>query len=401
MKPPSRRTLLIAAAALAVGAGLLWMLRPAAAPVELVEVSRGPMEVWVEDLGRTRVREVYVISAPVAGSVERRELEAGDPVAAGQTVVRIRPAAPALIDARTRRELAATAEAAAAAVALAEAELRRARAGLAFARAELARGEALAGSGVLAPQALEQRRLARDTAAAAVETAAAAVTVRRRELDGVRSRLAEPEAARGQRPVAVAAPAAGRVLRVMRESEQVVQAGEPILQIGDPGDMDVMVELLSTEAVQVRPGAAARLDGWGGPPLPARVARIEPSGFTKVSALGVEEQRVRAYLDFEGPESAWLGLGHDFRVNVRIVVWSSPAVVQVPASALFRQGADWAVYRVDDGRVRLVRVTIGHRNEDVAEVLEGLAPGDRVVAYPGDRLADGVRIRRIDGLAEG
>jgi HlyD family secretion protein len=183
----------------------------------------------------------------------------------------------------------------------------------------------------------------------------------------------------------------GSVLRVIRESEQVVQAGEPIMQIGDPRDIDVVVELLSTDAVAIRPGVPARIEGWGGPPLAARVRRVEPSGFTKVSALGVEEQRVLVYLDFVEPGQA-ARLGHDYRVTARIITSSTPRALRVPASALFRQGADWAVYRLVDGRAELLKVQVGRRNEDFAEVLGGLAEADRVVVYPGDRLADGVRV---------
>lgn len=389
----SRRTLFLILGAAAVAAGLAWMLRPTPVPVETVAVARGPLQVWVEEQGRTRVREIYVVSAPLAGRMVRTALEEGDGVKGGQTVALIRPADPPLLDARSRRELEAAAQAARAAVSLAEAELKRAQAELAFAEAQWRRGQALVASGDIAAQALDQRRMVRDAAAAAVSTAQAGVAMRRRELDSARVRLAGPETLRSSALVAVKAPVGGRVLKVLRESEQVVQAGEPLVQVGDPGDLDVMVELLSTDAVQVRPGAAARIEGWGGAPLAARVRRIEPAGFTKVSALGVEEQRVRTYLDFDQPRAAWSRLGHDFRVTVRIVTWSAPDVVQVPASALFRQGEAWAVFRVRDGRAVLTPVRVGGRNEDAAQVLGGLSVGERVVAYPGDRLADGVRVR--------
>lgn len=390
---PPLRTLMFAAAAVVVAGVLVWMLRPTPVPVETVAVARGPLEVSIEELARTRVREVYVVSAPLAGETERALLHAGDAVKAGQPVLLIRPAASPLIDSRSRQDLISAAAAADAAVSLSQAELQRVQAELVYAESQWARGQALARSGTISTQMLEQRRLARDTAAAAVATAKAALTVRRRERDSAHSRLAEPgEAAAGRCCVTVRAPVAGRVLRVIRESEQVMQAGQPVLEIGDPRDMDVVVELLSTDAVQARVGAAAWIQDWGGAPLAARVARIEPAGFTKVSALGVEEQRVLAYLDFVHPEQAWGKLGHDYRVTARIVTWSAPSVVLVPASALFRQGPDWAVYRIVDGRAALVRVTVGQRNADAAQVLSGLSPGDRVVAYPGDRLADGVKV---------
>jgi len=390
MKAPSPRTLLALAFVVLSGAALAWMMRPQPILVEVARVTQGPLETWVEEQGRTRVREVYVVSAPLTGKTERITLHAGDPVAAGQTVALIRPPASPLIDARSTSELRAAAAAADAAVQLAQAELRRAEAQGAYADAEWLRAQTLSERGVISAQTLDQKQMARDTARAALAEARAAISVRRRERDSVRSRLGNPNESSAA-PVAVRSPVKGNILRVDRESEQVVQAGQPILQIGDPRDIDVIVELLSTDAVEVKPGALARIDGWGGLPLRARVRRIEPSGFTKLSALGVEEQRVITYLDLLDPSAA-APLGHDYRVTARIVTSSSPAVLRAPASALFRQGEDWAVYRVRSGRAGLVKVQIGRRNEDSAEVRQGLAAGDVVVVYPGDRLKDGVRV---------
>lgn len=384
-----RVLLLIALAALAVAA-LVWMMMPASVPVDTGKVTSGPLEVWLEEPGRTRVREVYIVSSPLAGKTARITLHAGDAVAAGQTVAFIRPLDPPLIDVRSRAELQAAVSAADAAVRLAQADLARTQAQATFAAAEWTRGQTLAERGVISAQALDQRKLARDTADAAAATARAAVTVRLRERDSIRSRLADPlDSARA--PTPLRSPVSGSVLRVLRESEQAVQAGEPIIQIGDPQDIDVIVELLSNDAVVVRPGAAARIEGWGGPPLAARVRRVEPSGFTKVSALGVEEQRVLVYLDFVDPRQA-ARLGHDYRVTARIITSSTPKTLRVPASALFRQDDDWAVYSIVNGRAQLRTVRIGRRNEDFAEVLSGLTEGEAVVTYPGDRLADGVRV---------
>lgn len=392
MKPTSPRVLLLIALAAVAIAALVWMMAPAAVPVETEKVTSGPLEVWLEEPGRTRVREVYIVSAPLAGKTVRITLHAGDAVAAGQTVAFIRPLDPPLIDVRSRAELEAAVSAADAAVRLAQADLARTRAQAVFAAAEWTRGQTLAQRGVISTQALDQRRLARDTADAAVATARAAVTVRLRERDSARSRLADP-AAGARAPTTLRSPVSGSVLRVLRESEQAVQAGEPIMQIGDPRDIDVVVELLSTDAVMIRPGVPARIEGWGGPSLAARVRRIEPSGFTKVSALGVEEQRVLIYLDFVDPGQA-ARLGHDYRVTARIITSSTPKALRIPASALFRQGADWAVYRLVEDRAQLLKVQVGRRNEDFAEVLSGLAEGDVVIIYPGDRLADGVRVTR-------
>jgi HlyD family secretion protein len=391
MKAPSPRMLVLVAVVLLGGGALAWMMRPQAVPVETAQVTRGPLETWIEEQGRTRVREIYDISAPLAGQTEREELHAGDPVKAGEVVVLIRPAAPPLIDARSRQEFTAAAQAAQASVRLAEADLKRAQAELTLADAEWKRAKSLAASGFLAQQALDQRRMAVETSSAAVTTAQAAIAVRRREYDSARSRLIQPDETRP--PIPVRSPVGGSVLKVLRESQQVVQPGELIMQVGDPRDIDVVIELLSTDAVAVSPGATARIEGWGGPPLQAKVRRVEPSGFTKTSALGVEEQRVLTYLDFAEPEQAFAKLGHDYRVTARIITWSTPQALQVPASALFRQGSDWAVYRVRDGRAELAKVEIGKRNEDAAQVLSGLAAGDQVVAYPGDRLTEGVRVK--------
>ena len=197
----------------------------------------------------------------------------------------------------------------------------------------------------------------------------------------------------------VRAPVSGRVLKILRESQQVVESGEPLLEIGDPRDLEIVVDLLSTDAVKIETGAEARIEAWGGGvDLRARVRRIDPAGFTKVSALGIEEQRVNTILDIADPPEKWTALGHDFRVFVRITVWSSESSLRVPLGALFRKGRDWAVFKVEDGRARLALVKIGHRNAEMAEVQDGLAAGDRVVLHPSDRIADGVRIaRREDG----
>ena len=393
MKAPSPRMLVLVAVVLAGLGALVWMLRAQPVPVEVAQVTHGPLETWIEEQGRTRVREVYVVAAPLSGKTVRVTLHAGDPVKAGQAVALIRPADPPLIDARSRLELEAAAQAADAAVRLAEAELKRAQAEADYAGAEWTRGQTLIERGVISQAALDQRRLARETANAAVAETRAAVAVRRRERDSARSRLAEGFGSE-RSPVTVRAPVSGNILRVELESEQVVQAGQPILQIGDPRDIDVIVELLTSDAVNVKPGAAARIEGWGGGTLEARVRRVEPAGFTKVSALGVEEQRVLTYLDFVDPTKA-APLGHDYRVRARIITSTTPMAVRVPVSALFRQGEDWAVYRVRGSRAERVTVKIGPRNEDMAQVLSGLAAGDAIVLYPGDRLADGARVKRV------
>lgn len=395
MKRPPRRVAILALAALAV-VGLALMLRPRPVPVEVAAVTSGPLSVWIEDQGKTRLRNIYAISAPVAGETERERLQAGDPVSAGEVVAVLRPGASPFVDARTRQTLAADSAAAEAAVASAEAEVRQARTGLDAAQAAWARTAGLVEAGALSREQGEERRQALDAARASTAQAQAQLAARRYQLDAARSRLAPVEPTRGRAGViALRSPVTGRVLRVQHQSAQVVPAGETILEVGGPADLEIVAELLSSDAVQVRPGLAALIEDWGGPPLKARVRTVNAAGFTKISALGVEEQRVAVFLDLLDPPSRWTRLGHDFRVTVRIVAWSAPRVNKIPVSALFRSGGAWAVYAIRGGRARLTRLAIGARNDAEAQVLAGLRPGDLIAAYPGDRLSDGVRVTRL------
>jgi HlyD family secretion protein len=353
------------------------------------------MEVTVDEEGVNRIREVYVISAPVGGKVERSPREVGDRVAAGVTIVAaIRPADPSILDVRTRQELLAAAEAAKALKDLAAAALKQAESALAFAQQELDRAIYLADRKVLSMSALERRQLERDIARQQVETAKAQLDARQHDLEVAEARLREPGgAADAGCCVVVTAPVNGTVLRVPIESEQIVQAGTPLVEIGNPLETEIAVDLLSTDAVQVKTGAPARITGWGGAgELKARVRRIDPAAFTKVSALGIEEQRVKVVLDIADPPAQWTGLGHEFRVFVRIGVWQSDNALQVPLGALFRERGNWAVFKARDGVARLTPVRVGHINLGQAEILSGLAAGETVIVHPGDAVQDGVDI---------
>lgn len=381
--------------ALVVAAGFAWALWPRPVAVETAVVGRQNITVLVEEEGKARIREIFTVSAPVPGRMARQDLHAGDEVAAGRTIVaRISPADPALLDLRARRIAEATRDAAEAAVGLGKAELARAQANEDFARSELRRVEALVRRDALPSRALDQARLDAAAAQAAVESARANLLVRERELESARAALIEGSGpgAGGGCCVEVVAPAGGRILRVLAESEQVVAAGTPLLEIGDPLDLEIVVELLSADAVRVRAGAPAIIDGWGGPPLAARVVRVDPSAVTRVSALGIEEQRVTAVVAPEGDPAAWQGLGDGYRVTAHIVVWQGQGLTAVPVGALFRSGSDWAVFQVESGRARLTPIEIGERNPDWAEVRGGLEPGAQVILHPGDRIADGVRV---------
>jgi HlyD family secretion protein len=380
----------------AVIAGLLTViLWPTAVQVDVAAVSRGPLVVTVDEEGVTRVRDRFVVSAPVSGRVLRIELEPGDCVTRGQVVARVRAEAPPLLDARTRTEAEAIVESARAALGRARAEEQRARATLEQARRDLARVGSLAKDRVIAKQEFEAYEsnvhVAQETANAAEFAVRAATS----ELQRAEARLAPTRPEAPGRVVNVMAPVDGVVLKRVRESETVVPAGDPLIEIGDPGQLEIVADLLSTDAVRVKVGASAVVEHWGGDtPLEARVRRIEPAGFMKISALGVEEQRVNVVLDFIDPSpGARAVLGDGYRVEVRVVIWESSSVMRVPTSALFRHGEKWAVYMVDGGRARRTVVEVGRQTGQAAEVTAGLAEGTRVILHPGDTLVDGARVR--------
>jgi HlyD family secretion protein len=325
-----------------LGGGLAWTLLPKPVLVDVALIRKGPLTVTVDEEGKTRIKDVYTMSAPITGKLVRPSLEAGDRVKKDLTVVaNIEPMAPAFLDVRATRELEAQLEAAKAAVALAEAEINQAAAELEFAQSEFRRAQSLSKTKTISERALERARIDVDSRQATLTRAKANLDVRKRELESSQARLISPEEAwRGEVPagccVTVRAPVSGRVLRLIQESE--LRAGTPLLEIGDPDNLELVVELLSVDAVKVIEGATASVDGWGGMPLVAKVTRVEPAGFTKVSALGIEEQRVRTILKLQKVDDLGDRLGHDFRVFVKIVIHQSPNVLRIPISALFRKG---------------------------------------------------------------
>ena len=377
-------------------AGLITIvLWPATLPVDVAPVSRGPLVVTVDEEGVTRVRERFIVSAPVSGRVLRIELEPGDRVTRGQVVARVRAEAPPLLDARSRAEAEAVVESARAALGRARAEEQRAKATLDQARRDLTRVRALAEDSIVTRQELEAHEADVHVAQETANAAAFAVRAATSELQRAEARLAPSRLEAPGRVVSVTAPVEGVVLKRVRESETVVPAGDPLVEIGDHARLEIVSDLLSTDAVRVKAGARAIVEQWGGEtPLAARVRRIEPSGFMKVSALGVEEQRVNVVLDFVEPApAARASLGDGYRVEVRVVIWESQNVVKVPTSALFRHGEQWAVYVMDRGRARRTLVELGHQTGQYAEVTSGLDEGARVVLHPGDTLVDGARVR--------
>ncbi|WP_342640249.1 efflux RND transporter periplasmic adaptor subunit [Rhodoligotrophos ferricapiens] len=396
---PSQWTkrLAFAAAAAAILAGVAWFAWPKPIPVDLATVVRGPMEVTVDEEGKTRIGHIYSVSAPIAGRVLRISppRHVGDEVAADEVVAVMQPLTPSFHDARTHQELVSALAAADAAVGSAEAEVRRIEASLRFTRTELDRAQALARTQAISSKALDKAKFDAEANDAALASAKAQLEVRRNERATVAARVEGPDAVAGANTsccIQLRAPVAGRILRIIQDSEGVVAAGAPLLEIGNHLDLEVVADLLSTDAVRIRPGASVVIDGWGGEPLRGSVLRVDPAGFVKVSALGIEEQRVRTTINFTGTPEARLGLGHDFRVLVHIVAWRSEDALMVPLSALYRTRDEWSAFVVKDGRARPTIVKIGQRNGQVAQVLSGLSPTDRVVLHPSDRVRDGVRV---------
>lgn len=393
------RTVFWAVAGLVVLALVVWAFWPRPVPADFAEVRRGELVVSVRDEGYTRVREVYVVSAPLSGRVLRVDSEAGDRVVAGETLANILPSDPVMLDVRSRSEAEAALRSAEAALGFADAQLDSARAEAELAAQEAERMATLAERGTVSQAMLDRARTALRRANAALATARANLRMRQAERDAAEARLIGPDSAlTGEGVVEVASPVDGQVLRVLQESEAVVQPGTPLVELGDPADLEIVAELLSTDAVRVEAGASALIHAWGGPgPLRAEVRRVEPFGFLKISALGVEEQRVNVILDLLAPREAWMNLGHGYRVEPEIVTWRGENVVIGPVASLFRHEGGWAAFAVRNGRARLTAIELGRSNGREAEIVSGLEPGDRIVLYPSDRIEDAVAVTAREG----
>jgi len=382
--------------ALAVTA-LFWGFSPAPVAVDLVVVKRAPMEVTIKGEGRTQVHDIYTVSAPVSGRIRRIEVHAGDVVVSGETLLAsIEPASPQFLDARAEAQAKAIVRAAEAAESLAQAELDRVRAESAFAGTNLKRARELFANKTISELEFDKAEMDAATHAAAVDSARATLKVRRFELETARATLIEPASVANLETsccVEVRAPVNGRVLRVLRQSEGVVDRASPLFEVGNPERLEVEVDLLSSDAVRVREGASVVFDGWGGETvIEGRVRRVEPYGFTKISALGIEEQRVNVIIDFTGAPESWTGLGHGFRVEAHIRQWWDGDVLQIPIGSLFRKGESWAVFIDDNGTAKLTEVTIGQTNGRTAQVLDGLEEGVHVISHPSDRVTNGADI---------
>ena len=401
------KRILVLAALAGMAGGFIWLLWPQPVQVDVEKAVLGHMELTVDEEGVSRIRKVYTVSAPVAGKAERSPREVGDHVEAGATTVAvIRPADPTMLDTRTRQEFIAALEAARADSDAARAAMLQAEKQLRFSQAELDRTRYLVDKKVMALTALEKQQLDRDSAQQQFESAKAQLDARLHNLEIAEARLRGPAVpgeadAPAECCMKLTSPVNGIVLHVPVENEQVVQVGTPLVEIGNPLDVEIAVDLLSTDAVHVKPGDTALVNGWGGSDeLKARVKRIEPAAFTKVSALGIEEQRVKTILEIIDPPSQWVGLGHQYRVFVRITTWQSDNALHVPLSALFRHDGKWAVFKADGGVAKVKEVTIGRMTSDDVQILNGLSEGETVIVHPSELVTDGARVENREN-AEG
>ena len=400
-KKRSRHVLTIAAVLLVAGA-LAAAFWPKPTMVDMGAVTRGTMRLTIDEEGRTRVRNAYVVSTPVAGQLQRVRVQPGDPVERGKTIVaHMRPSNPAALDVRTREQAFAAVNAAEAALRVARADLNAALAHRDLAQTELARTEQLVERGISTDAALDRARQTARVAEANGDTAKAAISMRVAEIANAQAQLIgfdDPRLAAAigtaSNDIPLHAPADGRILRVMQQSETSLPAGAPIMEIGNvESDLEVVVDLLSTDAVQVSIDDPVIIADWGGSgELTGNVIRVDPFGVTQFSALGVEEQRVNAVIAFASPPEDYAGLGHGFRVETRIIVWQSEDTLIVPASALFRSRGSWAVFVVENDIATLRTVEIGPNNGIEAQVISGLAEGDRVVLYPSSGLSEGMSV---------
>jgi HlyD family secretion protein len=394
------RKIALVVLALAVVAAMLVAFKPKPEVVEIGKVTRGPLDVTVTGDGRTRIKDRFVISAPVGGQMQRLALRPGDRVKLGAPLVEIAAVEPPLLDKRAQAQAESQARTARAATAQSATRVTMAQTGLEQAQVELARIKALFERGGIPAAELEAAEFRLRAAQAELESAKFGTRVAQFELQTAEAALVRIKPSQPREKtvdeeggVTIASPVDGVVLRVFLESAGLVQPGTSILEIGDPAALELVVDLLSTDAVAVQPGATMRVERWGGEaPLAARVRLIEPSGFTKVSALGIEEQRVNVIADFTGPPEERKSLGDGYRVVGRITVWQKPDALKLPQTALFRRGERWSAFVFQDGRAQLRDIEIGKHSEGEAEMLSGLAEGDSVLVHPSDKLEDNARV---------
>ena len=387
----NRRSISIIIAALIVVALIVHGFMPKPVEVEVAEVTRGAFRVTLEEEGKTRVKERFVVSAPVSGFARRVELDVGDDVKKGDTLVTLEPQRSRVLDPRSMAEARARVSATEAGVKVAEENSRAAKADADYAAKELARISELYTGGFASKENFEQSEAAATRAEARLSSTIFAVEVAEGELTAARTALSFSSGeANGTTKVIIRAPIGGQVLRLHHESEGVVREGAPLIEIGDPRALEVIVDVLSEDSVAIRPGTPVIFERWGGDtPLEGLVRFVEPTGFTKVSALGVEEQRVFVITDITSKKTLWERLGDGYRVEARFIIWQGTDVLQLPSSALFRFNDGWAVFVMEDDKAYRRIVEIGKRGGLFTEVISGIDEGTRVITHPDDKISDG------------
>jgi HlyD family secretion protein len=392
-----RRRIVYLVIALGLLALLAYGFRPQAVNVDTARAERGLLRVTIEEEGRTRVIDRFTVSAPVAGYARRVDLDVGDAVKRGAPLLVLEPLPSDVLDPRSRAAAEARVAAANAAHLAAKENAVAAASSADLARIEHARVLDLRKSNLVSAEQEDRARTEAERTRAALRAAQLEVEVARHDLDAARTALAYSAAQeRGEAPerITLRSPVDGRVLAVHRKSEGVVANGETLVDVGDPHALEIEVDVLSDDAVRIQPGMRVQLERWGGEaPLAGVVRTVEPAGFTKISALGVEEQRVLVIVDITSPPEQWARLGDGYRVEAGFILWEEPDVLQIPASALIRAGGEWYAFIVEDGRARRHRLEIGHRNGLQAQVLGGLQGGETVIVHPDDTLEDGARVR--------
>lgn len=370
---------------------------PKAVDVDLVDISRGPLQVTIEEEGRTRLKERFVISAPISGYMQRIVAKVGDPVRKGEAVVVLEPLRSQSLDPRSRAEAEAVVSAAKAALNAAQEKERAAAADADYIRKRSERIAKLYSKGYAAKDQFDQTESELNKSRAVRDSAKAAADVARFEFDRAKATLQNFNPVKrtvNHSTVYISSPVSGNIFRIYRESEGSVNTGEPLLDIGNAENLEVRVEVLSSDAVKIKKGTPVLFKRWGGDePLLGVVRVVEPAGFTKISSLGVEEQRVLIIVDITSPPDTWRVLGDGYRLEAHFIVWEGKDVLQVPASALFRSGKEWAVFVNDNGRARERTVEVGQRNGLTAEIISGIKANEKVIAHPDDSISDGTRIK--------
>lgn len=390
-----KKQIIISGLAIALLLVIIYGFWPKPIPVDVATVTRGPMEVTVEEEGKTRVKDRYVISAPVSGLLQRIDFDSGDRVKEGMIVARIQPGSPGLLDERQLEVSNARLNATQAALAQAKESLRLADEEAAYAQKELVRVKGLHQNGAGTDQDLDQAVIANQRAQSNKTSAEFGVKIAEHELESAQAAV---KWARQLKPnneiLDIRAPVNGYILNVPNQSERPIMTGEPLMEVGDLQSLEVRVDVLSPDAVQIRPGTLTRIMRWGGDStLDGRVRVVEPAGYTKISALGVEEQRVPVIVDFTSDEKDWNRLGDGYRVVVDFIIWKGDDVLQVPTSSLFRSGKEWALFMTKNGRAQRRIVQVGHQSGLTAEILNGVKTGDNVLTHPDERIENGVRVK--------